>query len=237
MWKQQFVRSAESFWNGKFWLLNDAAAFAYKTGTGLTLYPNVWCRFKLLAFDSPAAFLNHTIDVVRLHPSENWFGSHSTLYDSKDTALVSKGITSTNKSVMQRAHAHEIGHLLGLDHVDVGKPHCPATGNTNAAACYGVADNDMVSVMGAGMQLRLTHAYPWRECLRYLTAQNKAQQSLALLAPLPSLLTVSIAQILTPLAVWTTTSVWPAATKRHYPRTAAEVSFGKQLVVRPVRPH
>ncbi len=228
-WKDRFVQSAESFWHGKFWLLNDSGSFDFKTRTGLTLYPNVWCRFKLEAVDAPAPGLHHTIDVVRLHATESWFGSHATLYDSKDTALVQKATTSKNKRVMQRAHVHEVGHLLGLDHVDVGKPHCPAS-NTNASACYGVADADLISVMGSGMTLRPENAYPWRESMRQFTAQAVALRWLQVptLAALGATLLMPVTNHL---------AVWPAATKRHYPRTQAEVAAGQAITMRPARAH
>ena len=65
------------------------------------------------------------IEVVKLHHSETWFESYSGLYDSLDSNLVQKGTDSKGNAIMQRAHVHEIGHLLGLPHVDVGKAHCP----------------------------------------------------------------------------------------------------------------
>jgi hypothetical protein len=228
-WKANFVSTAQAFWEGKFWLVNDSASFPYKKGT-TTYFPNVWCRFKLVGNESTVPNNHHTIDVVRLDPSESWFGSHSTLYDSKDTNSVKKATTSTGKAVMQRAHVHEVGHLLGLDHVDVGKAHCPTSGNTNASACYGVADPDMVSVMGSGMELRLEHAYPWREALRNFA-----------LAEFVSAVTNPLAYILAGKSlsapVATLTSVWPAKLKRHYPRTEAELKAGTMITTRPSRPH
>jgi hypothetical protein len=224
-WKRRFVLSAQTYWHGRFWLINDSFSFEYSNKAGVAMYPNAWCRFKLLGVDAPAANLHHTIDVVRLHASENWFGSHATLYDSKDTALVQKGVLSTNKPVMQRAHVHEIGHLLGLNRVDVGKAHCPAAGNTNLPACYGVADSDMQSVMGAGMQLRVEHAYPWRECLRQLSAQAALRASGA---------PVNMMQLLAPVTMSST--VWPAVTVRQHPRTLAEVVAKKAVLTRRVHP-
>lgn len=159
-WKNSFVQSAQRFWHGKFWLSNNAGYFAFLVGKQIYL-PNIWCRFELIGNDALAGPHHHVIDVVRLDPSENWFGSHSTLYDSLDTRSVPKGIDSNGKPIMQRAHVHEIGHLLGMGHVDEGKAHCPVTGNTNANACYGISDIDKNSVMGSGMQLRPEHAKPW----------------------------------------------------------------------------
>jgi len=227
-WKDSFIRSAASFWNGKFWLINDAGAFPFTRGA-TTYYPNVWCRFKLVGNDASVAGNHHTIDVVRLAARESWFGSHSTLYDSKDTNLTRKNTDSAGRPVMQRAHVHEVGHLLGLDHVDVGKPHCPASGDTNASACYGIADADMSSVMGSGMQLREEHAYPWREALRNFAVADLLASALNPLSFFVSLDTLKI-------PVVSLISVWPAKMKRHYPRTAAEVQSGAMITARPSRP-
>jgi hypothetical protein len=130
---------------------------------------------------------------------------------------------------MQRAHVHEVGHLLGLDHVDVGKPHCPASGDTNAGDCYGVADNDMVSVMGSGMQLRLENAYPWRESLRYFALEELAS---TILNPVSLLFRGSLSAPVASL-----TAVWPAKKQRHYPRTEVELKAGTAITSRPARPH
>jgi len=214
-WKANFVSSAQAFWTDKFWLINDSFSFPFKS-QGVVYYPNVWCRFKLVGNEATVSGNHHTIDVVRLDPSVKWFGSHSTLYDSKDTDSIQKDTTSTGKKVMQRAHVHEVGHLLGLDHVGVGKPNCPAS-NTNAKACYGVTDHDIQSVMGAGMQLRPEHAYPWRESLRNFAFQ----EPLLALPPFARSARVPLGMPITSLL-----SIWPAKMQRHYPRTEAELKAG-----------
>lgn len=205
-WKKNFVRSARKFWHGRIWLVNDFSDYDFVDG-GVTYRPNIWCRFELIGGDTTSGWYNHTIEVVRLHPSETWFGSHSRLYDSLDTKAVQKGTDSHGKPIMQRAHVHEVGHLLGLDHVDVGKAHCPSTGNTNKSPCYGVADVDKNSVMGEGMELRPKHGNPWRKSMVQLSGRGNARG----------------------------TTDWQAKLKRHYPRTMAECARKAEIMHRPHR--
>lgn len=227
-WKENFVSTAQSFWTGKFWLVNDAGSFPFMAKGGQTYIPNVWCRMKIVAQDGTATDNHHAIEVVRLHASESWFGSHERLYDSKDTNLVQKNTDSAGKKVMQRAHVHEVGHLLGLGHVDIGKAHCPASGNTNDAACYGIADDDMRSVMGSGMELRLEHAAPWREAIR---AFSVAEAVMGIINPTSLLLPLGRLMVGgNPL-----TAVWPAKMRRHYPRTPEEAAAGTLLTSPPRR--
>jgi hypothetical protein len=215
-WKQNFVTSAQAFWTGKFWLINDGGNFSFEQG-GVTYIPNIWCRAKITAHDATDAGNHHTIDVVRLDRTENWFGSHATLYDSLDTKLVRKGRDSANKPIMQRAHVHEVGHLFGLGHVDIGKAHCPADGNTNAAQCYGVADEDKHSVMGSGMKLRAKHALPWREAIRAFVLDELLSGRRGLSA------------LLMPISL---IAPWKAELTRHYPRTIDEVQRGVMVISR-----
>ncbi|MDT8857626.1 hypothetical protein RNZ50_21790 [Paracoccaceae bacterium Fryx2] len=227
-WKANFVASAQAFWNGRFWLINDAGSFLQTVGTQ-TYVPNIFCKVKVTAHDGAAAGNHHKIDVVRLDSTETWFGSHSTLYDSLDTKSVSKGTDTAGNPIMQRAHVHEFGHLLGLGHVDEGKAHCPTTGNTNASACYGVADDDKNSVMGSGMTRRLEHAEPWRTVIRSFAVE----EVLLLKKPAKSLYLPFHLMLLAPVTVFAT---WPAKDKRHYPRTPEEAKAGTLITTRPVRP-
>ena len=108
-WKSHFLTSAQKYWSGKFWLINNFSALEYEN-KGVKYRPNIWCRFNLVGGDASAGAYHHTIEVVRLHKTETWFGSHSKLYDSLDTNLVQKGTDSKGKAIMQRAHVHEVGH-------------------------------------------------------------------------------------------------------------------------------
>ena len=205
-WKQTFIQSAERFWKDKFWLINNFPELEF-TDKSIKYIPNIWCRFKLSGSDASPSFKHHhMIEVVKLHPSETWFGSHSKLYDSLDSKSVQKGTDSKGNAIMQRAHVHEIGHLLGLGHVDEGKTHCPSS-NTNASGCYGVTDSDKNSVMGQGMQLRREHAVPWRKAMVAILAKGNSQIS----------------------------TDWEAVTRRHYPRTQAEVANKAKITTKPNR--
>ena len=226
-WKANFITTAQDFWNGKFWLLNDSGCFSYKV-LGTTFVPNIYCRMAITANEAGAAGVHHTIDVVRLDPTESWFGSHSTLYDSKDTNSVKKATDSAGKKVMQRAHVHEVGHLLGLGHVDIGKAHCPANGNTNAGACYGVADADMNSVMGSGMKLLIDHAAPWRTAIRSFAVEEVVlgnTMAEALMVPVSAIFFMPTSLL----------ASWPARMRRTYPRTSAEAALGTEITSRIAR--
>ncbi len=205
-WKMNFVNSAQSFWHGKFWLVNNFPIYEYEY-LGKRYRPNIWCRFRLIGEDAGRGPDNHVIDVVRLDPSESWFGSHSTLYDSLDTRSVEKDTDSQGRPIMQRAHVHEIGHLLGLRHVDVGTAQCPLNSDTNAAACYGASDYDKNSVMGEGMQLRIKQANPWRKAIMELSGKGDAN----------------------------TAGDWQAKLVRHYPRLPDEVAANLEITGRPHR--
>ncbi|WP_332681881.1 hypothetical protein [Bosea sp. (in: a-proteobacteria)] len=206
LWKRNFVSSAVNFWNGKFWLSNNFALYEFDKN-GVKYRPNIWCRFCIEDRDISFGGHHQVIDVVRLHHSENWFGSHASLYDSLDTRMVRKGTNSRHRAIMQRAHVHEVGHLLGLDHVDVGKAHCPPGGDTNGATCYGVADADKNSVMGQGMQLRTTQAMPWRKAIIAIATQGAAL----------------------------TLTDWEARLQRLYPRNPAEIAAGRLVTTRQLR--
>ncbi len=168
-WKRNFCRSAQDFWDKKFWLDNRTGDFPFQHGTEIYI-PNIFCRFELIGNDDTLGTHHVAIDVVRLADSENFFQSNSRLFDSKDLVPYTASYDSKNRPIMQRAHVHEVGHLLGLGHVAIGKPGCPADGNTNLTPCYGVNDEDKHSIMGAGMRLDAAHAAAWVKAFNDLAA-------------------------------------------------------------------
>jgi hypothetical protein len=221
-WKKNFCSSAQRYWNGKFWLLNNLGYFGFLSGKQIYL-PNVYCRFELIGNDAAVGTHHFVIDVVRLDPSETWFGSHSKLYDSLDTNSVQKATDSKGKPIMQRAHVHEVGHLLGLGHVDEGKAHCPVTGNTNAKNCYGIADADKNAVMGGGMQLRIGNASPWMTAMQAFVKAEPASKVYKI--PAPTLMQI-------PMRALDMAIPFAPHLKRVYPRTPAELEARKIIFSR-----
>jgi hypothetical protein len=231
-WKTDFVRSAQRYWRGKFWLINNFPVLEF-TDNGVKYRPNIYCRFKLIGANATAGSVHHhVIEVVRLAANEPWFGSHSTLYDSRDTASTHKDNDSSGTKVMQRAHVHEVGHLLGLGHSAEGSAACPVTSDTNAAACYGTSDYDMHSVMGSGMVLRPAHAYPWRMAIAGITGKGtirKPSENRSLATALNSAIGVGLT------AADVASKDWEPKMRRHYPRNEAEVLANAAITGKPTR--
>jgi hypothetical protein len=79
--------------------------------------------------------LHHfVIDVVRLDPTETSFRYYAKLYASRDMVATSVRNDSRGKPIMQQTHVQETGRFLGLGHVDIGRPHCPANGGRHVAS-------------------------------------------------------------------------------------------------------
>ena len=206
VWTDELVKSAQSYWSGRFWLLNNYPVLEYDV-RGVKYRPNIYCKLKVVTREVPEigpCDAHHIIDVVRLHPSVKWFGSHAKLYDSRDTRLVEKKRDRHNKPIMQRAHVHEFGHLLGLGHVDEGKPACVAMADNNASVCYGVADVDKKNVMGGGMARTANLGLPWRRAAAQLTGKGDA----------------------------TVAADWTSHMMRLYPRTPTECATTRKVRVR-----
>jgi hypothetical protein len=161
--RRRYKSEVQSYWDGKFWLVNTAnfAEMDFEDRK-VTYRPNLWCRFTLEVADS-AAKAHTTISVVRLGPDERVFRSDSGHYDDHDLNV--KSSAHSGKTYSQRAHLHEVGHLLGLGHAAETSSACVSGGNVGAEACYCSTPDDCANVMGAGEKIRESNASPWQKAI------------------------------------------------------------------------
>lgn len=213
-YKRKFEREVQNFWSNTFFLLNPSDYFAFEN-KGKLYAPHTVCRLDLQINDGQAASNHHNIEVVRLHSSESFFGSHSKLYDSNDIKSTTKAWDSNSDPVKQKAHVHEVGHLLGLGHVNEGTAACPdgPGDDTNATACYGVTDTELNSVMGSGMKPRLSNASPWQSAIRSFCSAAKYKSlrtAASLVAPAMGPGATFLTDVVTPSLFLATSPTWEA---------------------------
>lgn len=176
--KRRFIADCQQKWSGKFWLQTPA------TYNGLNwpdLNPthrcNLYCRMEMEEQSSTQG-AHAVIPVVKVARSTN-FRSHMLLYSSND--LRSENLTRGSNFF---THVHEIGHLIGLDHVGASNAGCV---NGGEAVCYAAPDGTDTGIMGRGSRPEVSQAQPWIRAASVLTgvAANQWTVSLRRVYPVP----------------------------------------------------
>jgi hypothetical protein len=169
--KDRFAELVPKVWDKAFVLIPPAKydGFVWPEGGRRR---NLLCRLRLKILDSPDR-AHTTVQVVRLAaPGKSTFRSNSTLLATDDIIQKRHGFSPAGTTFLSNTSAHEVGHLLGMWDVGLGKPQCV---DEHSPACYGTDLYERMNVMGAGSMLDLANARPWlRRVPFHATSTDKA---------------------------------------------------------------
>jgi hypothetical protein len=178
---QAFKAQGQRAWDGKFWLATPSQYFPLvKSG----FRHNVYCRLKLEVVPT-AADAHRTITVARVASDIRSNGGLTVglfdQFDIRKSRYVQNGRIYTQVTI-----EHELGHMLGIDHIGTlaGVAGC-TPGDQGATNCYCVASNDCGDMMGMGHALSVRDAVPWKERIAMHTGTGEGDWAVSLkrLAP------------------------------------------------------
>ncbi len=163
--KRTFLSQCRRTWHGKFWLKTPNTYNSLNwPAQNPTHRCNLYCQFNITE-QATANGAHAVIPVVRVN-GNHFFRSHMLLYSNRDVR-VEQVMPGTNFLTT----AHEIGHLIGLEHPGNSLAAC-TTGAEHA--CYAAADGTADGVMGMGRRIYDRHAEPWKKAAASLTGVAEA---------------------------------------------------------------
>lgn len=195
--RTRFQRSVSQIWSGRIFIVVPEPGHdislppdQYKrfVRAGPARYkPTVECRFEIELNDVDP---HYRLTVIKRAPGEKRFPSF-TFPDKKegrpdgvldstdlDLKMIAHTVTENgkvfDKDFERYTAAHEIGHLLGLDHVNLSHPVCKL--DANDEICYGDSIWKSQDMMGAGREVRAWHGRPWLYVLKKVTKHDKGWQ-------------------------------------------------------------
>jgi hypothetical protein len=164
--KRNLLSGAQRFWDGAFWLKTPSTYSGLNwPDDNATHRCNIRCRFGLIDADTPRE-AHYTIAAVRVPDGERFRtgSAHYIQRDIEPTTMI------PHSTVKFWRHFHEVGHLLGLGHVN--QRDILANG-VNDPAAYGVTKSEQEDAMGRGSVRHEWHASPWQEAAAAFTGTKK----------------------------------------------------------------
>lgn len=192
--KARFRKNLPQMWSGKIFVVvpepghdfslppDDYKRFVH---AGLSRFkPVVECRFEIDLNDVDP---HYRITVIKRAPGEKRFPSFT--FPDKKAGRPDGVLDSTDLDMKLMAHtvkdngkvfdknferytaAHEVGHLLGLDHVNMSHPVCEL--DANDEICYGDTIWKSQDMMGVGHEVRAWHGRPWLYVLKKTVGHHK----------------------------------------------------------------
>lgn len=74
----------------------------------------------------------------------------------------------TDRDVYTPVLGHELGHLIGEDHIEVMKGDAQCKANPNLNRWYGLTLEELRNIMGAGKEIDKINVKPWIDALQKL---------------------------------------------------------------------
>jgi hypothetical protein len=159
--KKEYVQQVYATWHDAFTLIPPLSCDVFvfpqdRTGTRR----NVRCRLGIKLLDDEH-HAHAVINIVRLATgTKTYFRSSSDSYGwAEGQKPVRMHDAKEGVSWEKHTFAHEVGHLLGLQHPNEYSEECASSPGSHA--CYGSNLAQYMDVMGAGGELSLEDAKPW----------------------------------------------------------------------------